>query len=704
MYRIFCFSCRNAHEEWEDQERWEDEEVDPDDLLSPEAKKNGKKSPSRDKERAKQPEEEERKTATESADQPAAHSRQSDVDSKSGGGTAAASRTSPTVAQPTGPEVGGSGSKPSTESLLQQQQQHRAAAAAEEERQQQQPKTDHMETMAGHLVSSLVDEDEPPASRHHERLGGTFSSLTPPTGPPPQQHPPPSSSPSWTYLDPQGQIQGPFQSDEMLEWYTAGYFPVDLMVKRTEDTAFLSLNEVTKLYHGRCPFTRGPQPPPFTNNDLEEQRLKQEQQQQLLLMHQQYLLQQQLLAQQQQQQQLLAMQQQRPDLSKLLSLGPLRLGGLGPAAAASPGELIGGYGGGGVVDPLRSLLGSLGGVTAAAETPQQQQQPDPLKQFLARAGGAGAQGLDVRNSRPVLPNLSHGPPAFEPATGGLFGGQQPITDYNHHQQHGILPQNEPPTPEQPAAALTPAPADFDPIQSLLQQLQSSRTTASSSSSASPQLIQRSGSSSSSTPASQKIHTVPEQQQPAANNHHEYFTEYNQSSSQYEKPIGKATTASIWDRPAAAPVESAPSSSVWNTGSEPSPDRTEATTSSEDRSPSPPLPPNTDLDDPKLAPSAVLPAEEVATFVTPKVAEKKEKRSKKAEEKRRAKEAKKQSEGSSMPYIPGMPGSVQPEEQVRRRGHIKWAEKSVADSGCIYPGSNNLSIPDLGSWLLSPTGI
>ena len=53
-----------------------------------------------------------------------------------------------------------------------------------------------------------------------------------------------------------------------------------------------------------------------------------------------------------------------------------------------------------------------------------------------------------------------------------------------------------------------------------------------------------------------------------------------------------------------------------------------------------------------------------TFVTPKLIEKKEKKSKKAEEKRRAKEAKKQSElAGSLPYIPGMPGSVQPDEQV-----------------------------------------
>ena len=503
---------------------------------------------------------------------------------------------------------------------------------------ERQPKNDHMETMAGHLVSSLVDEDElplkqSPSGLHNQRMeansasfAAAFSGLAPPA-------PPPQAETTWTYLDPQGQIQGPFQSEEMMEWFTAGYFPADLMVKRSEDATFLSLNDVRKLY-GRCPFTPGPQPPPFS--DLEE-RLKQ---QQMLQMHQQYLMQQHIIQQQQQaQQQQFALQLQhvRPDLNKLLSLGPLRLGG----------DLIGSYGG---VDPLRSLLGSLGAVDP------QQQQSDPLKQFLARGGGA-PQGLDVRNNQPVRhPVVTHSvSPSFE--SGGLFGqAQQP--DY-HHQS--VLPASqqqlsEPPTPE-------PIASDFDPIQSLLQQLHQSSRTASSTESSSPQLVQRSAT----TSTSQKIHTVPEQQPQssaaAANHHHEYFTEYSKSS-QFEKPSSHVT--SIWDRPAAVEPVVSNASSVWN---EPSPDRaaealtassTPAVGSSEDRSPSPDV-------DAKLPPS-VEPVEEdsavTETFVTPKLIEKKEKKSKKAEEKRRAKEAKKQSElAGSLPYIPGMPGSVQPDEQV-----------------------------------------
>lgn len=688
---------RNAGEEWEDQERWEDEEVDPDDIAATggggggmaDTKKTGggKKSPSREKEQQQEVKagSEEKKPLTE----PSSSAKSSDLgvaDSSSGGGVGAIAavrkeeRTAATAPLTVGHPAGqthksastissSSGSAAAVVAAVLQHQTNSAvnSGGGGSSSEDLQPRNDHMETMAGNLVSSLVDEDEPEVvkhqqssstnSRHHhlDQSGGggfaaAFNMLAPPA------LPPPPAEPSWTYLDPQGQIQGPFQSEEMLEWYTGGYFPADLMVKRQEDATFLSLTEVTKLY-SRCPFTPGPQPPPFS--DLEE-RMRQEQ---IMRLHQQVLLQQQLMAQQQQQQQLLAMQQQRPDLNKLLSL---RLGGL-----ASHGDLIGGYGG--VVDPLRSLLGSLGVAT------EPEPQPDPIKQFLAR-GAAASQpggGLDLRNN--THQTVSHGiSPSFD-QSGGLFGPQQQQQpEYQHHQHHtSVLPPPPLPieVPEERAAA-SPAAAEFDPIQSLLQQLQSSR--AASSSSSSPQLAPRAaGTTAAAATTSQKIHTVPEQTS-SANHHHEYFNKSNQ----FEKPVSSVIT-SIWDRPSVTAVtasesiatSTAVSASPWNT--EPSPERAEppaAVTASStpagssisaDRTPSPQ---GGGMDDPKLvAPSAVaaVPEEEVAaTFETPKQNEKKEKRSKKAEEKRRAKEAKKQNElASSMPYIPGMPGSVQPEEQV-----------------------------------------
>ena len=81
----------------------------------------------------------------------------------------------------------------------------------------------HLETLAGNLVASLVDEDDvpgvkngsPPASNNQ---GGQAPVSNNVPSPPPASH-------TWSYLDPQHQVQGPFQSEEMFEWYTAGYFP-----------------------------------------------------------------------------------------------------------------------------------------------------------------------------------------------------------------------------------------------------------------------------------------------------------------------------------------------------------------------------------------------------------------------------------------------------------------------------------------------
>ncbi|KAK9711094.1 kinesin-like protein [Basidiobolus ranarum] len=42
----------------------------------------------------------------------------------------------------------------------------------------------------------------------------------------------------WLYKDPAGNVQGPFSSEEMQEWYSAGFFPPSLLVKREGDPAF----------------------------------------------------------------------------------------------------------------------------------------------------------------------------------------------------------------------------------------------------------------------------------------------------------------------------------------------------------------------------------------------------------------------------------------------------------------------------------
>merc|ERR1712110_318602 len=63
----------------------------------------------------------------------------------------------------------------------------------------------------------------------------------------------------WYYLDPQGNKQGPFSNSDMLDWFNAGYFPTELMLRRSVDKRFVQLLEMTKLYE-RVPFPLGPWP------------------------------------------------------------------------------------------------------------------------------------------------------------------------------------------------------------------------------------------------------------------------------------------------------------------------------------------------------------------------------------------------------------------------------------------------------------
>ena len=55
---------------------------------------------------------------------------------------------------------------------------------------------------------------------------------------------------------------GPFSSTEMAEWFSAGYFTMNLLVKRDCDDLFQPLGELIKRW-GRVPFLNGPTPPPL---------------------------------------------------------------------------------------------------------------------------------------------------------------------------------------------------------------------------------------------------------------------------------------------------------------------------------------------------------------------------------------------------------------------------------------------------------
>uniref|UniRef100_A0A8C8CES8 GYF domain-containing protein n=1 Tax=Oncorhynchus tshawytscha TaxID=74940 RepID=A0A8C8CES8_ONCTS len=76
----------------------------------------------------------------------------------------------------------------------------------------------------------------------------------------------------WFYKDPQAEIQGPFSTVEMCEWFQAGYFSMTLLVKRGCDEGFQPLGDVIKMW-GRVPFSPGPSPPPLLGN-MDQELLK----------------------------------------------------------------------------------------------------------------------------------------------------------------------------------------------------------------------------------------------------------------------------------------------------------------------------------------------------------------------------------------------------------------------------------------------
>ncbi|XP_053574349.1 GRB10-interacting GYF protein 1 [Bombina bombina] len=137
----------------------------------------------------------------------------------------------------------------------------------------------HLQQEAEKLVASLQDSSLEEDSFSPARSNGAAAL--------PLTH---EAAMKWFYKDPQGEIQGPFNTQEMAEWCQAGYFTMSLLVKRGCDEGFQPLGEVIKMW-GRVPFAPGPSPPPLLGN-IDQQCLKK--QQELALYQQlqhQYLLQ-----------------------------------------------------------------------------------------------------------------------------------------------------------------------------------------------------------------------------------------------------------------------------------------------------------------------------------------------------------------------------------------------------------------------------
>ena len=59
----------------------------------------------------------------------------------------------------------------------------------------------------------------------------------------------------WVYLDPQGQVQGPWSGLEMHDWYKASFFTADLSVRKLEDSEFEPLGQlIRRIGNSREPF------------------------------------------------------------------------------------------------------------------------------------------------------------------------------------------------------------------------------------------------------------------------------------------------------------------------------------------------------------------------------------------------------------------------------------------------------------------
>ncbi|KAF3925916.1 hypothetical protein ABW20_dc0105409 [Dactylellina cionopaga] len=69
---------------------------------------------------------------------------------------------------------------------------------------------------------------------------------------------------TWVYKDPTGKIQGPFSGLEMHDWYKAGFFQPDLLIKRQEDGDFELLGQfIRRVGNSREPFLIPMQGPAF---------------------------------------------------------------------------------------------------------------------------------------------------------------------------------------------------------------------------------------------------------------------------------------------------------------------------------------------------------------------------------------------------------------------------------------------------------
>uniref|UniRef100_A0A2K6SSZ3 GRB10 interacting GYF protein 2 n=1 Tax=Saimiri boliviensis boliviensis TaxID=39432 RepID=A0A2K6SSZ3_SAIBB len=165
------------------------------------------------------------------------------------------------------------------------------------------------EKMVAYLQDSALDDERLVSKLQEHRAKGVSIPL---------MH---EAMQKWYYKDPQGEIQGPFNNQEMAEWFQAGYFTMSLLVKRACDESFQPLGDIMKMW-GRVPFSPGPAPPPHMG-ELDQERLTRQQELTALyqmqhLQYQQFLIQQQYAQVLAQQQKAALSSQQQQQLALLL--------------------------------------------------------------------------------------------------------------------------------------------------------------------------------------------------------------------------------------------------------------------------------------------------------------------------------------------------------------------------------------------------
>ena len=434
---------------------------------------------------------------------------------------------------------------------------------------------DHLD--AGHLVSRLVDDDDPEPNLEHQDRAAFDRQEQQRTqfqhSPSPRQqqeqhlqqqqqlsaetehvrqqledevasregHPRGDAAPrniEWIYLDPQQNIQGPFQNDDMLEWFTGGYFPATLMLRRTCDKTFIPLNELTKIFGG-IPFAPGVRQPPPINNGPDaaeekarqqallmaqlqqqrEQQAAQERQQQLLLLQQQQQQQQQMIAlRQQQEQQRQQQQREQQRLSDREAMENARLleqqNGRGLGGMLSQQQLhqdLDQHHG--QIDPLKLLM--------------RQQQQQQHKDISSSGFGLSLSSSGLSQSRDL--NLFNKPTPTVGTMQGHPGGHQldrHLAQPDHHHRH--------PSDNSGSGAVP-----YDPIKSLLNQLQADSSDGAV---APTQHAQH---------ADQNVHSPErlqrqQQQQQQQQQHLAGFGGLNSNQMQQENEEAVGVTRSIWD--------------------------------------------------------------------------------------------------------------------------------------------------------------